>query len=167
MPDTLPVYLKLRAARSFRYLQEQIQEVTPAQALRYHDPHWPLHKWGVGQNGSIAGIVYHVAAWKEITIGLFAPDGVALDVACFDALSAPAPNDWPALLTWLNRIGTEWNALLAALPEPAFDETRQWAGATITLAAYVTEMLEHDIQHAAQIEYLKQRLKADEMKTGE
>jgi hypothetical protein len=162
MPDTLPVFLKQRAESSFLYLQKQTQDLTPTQALRYHDSHWPDHRWGIGQDGSIAGIVYHVAAWKQMTIDLFARDGIAIDRGLFDATSAPAPDDWPALLDWLDRIGTEWNTRLSTLPETVFDETREWAGATITLADYVTEMLEHDIQHAAQVEYLKQRMKAEE-----
>ena len=164
MPDTLPEFLKQRAAHSLHYLQKQTQDVTSAQALRYRNAHWPDHRWGIGQDGSIAGIVYHVAAWKQMTIGLFAQDGIVIDRRLFDAASAPAPDDWPALLEWLNHIGMEWNTRLTDLPEPAFDETREWAGATITLAVYVTEMLEHDIQHAAQIEYLKQRMKAEEVK---
>ena len=160
MPELLTDYLRRRAARSFRYLREQTRDVTSKQALSYADANWPDQKWGIGQNGSIAGIVYHVAAWKHLTLPLFQPDGKAGGRKDFDAAAAPAPEDWPALVAWMEQTGSLWLERLNQLPDEEFDAKRQWEGITIPLAEYVSEMLEHDIQHAAQIEYLRQRLRA-------
>lgn len=154
--ETLPAFLKRRAERSFRYLLIQLKEVTPEEALHHRHPDWPDHRWGIGQNGSIAGIVYHLAAWKQLTLPMLRPEGKPLTRAAFDAESAPSPDDWPALLAYLKQVGTAWQAELAALPDEALDETRTWEGETLTLAKVVVEMMEHDIYHTGQIEYLKQ-----------
>lgn len=156
MPETLATYLKRRAERSYRYFLEQAEDWTPEEALRDRKPDWPDHEWGIGQNGSVAGIVYHVAAWKQMTLPLFQPGGTTRGREEFDAASAPAPDDWPGILVWLKQAGTAWNAELAALPEAAFDETCDWFGTPMALAKLVTEMHEHDIQHGAQLEYLRQ-----------
>ena len=160
MPQSLPDFLKKRAARSLRYIIEQTRDLTPAQARRYADGDWPDQPWGIGQNGSIAGIVYHVAAWKQLTLPLFEMDGTAGGREDFDPSAAPDPDDWPGIVAWLEHIGAQWNERLEALPDAAFDEEREWAGVTISLTKYVAEMLEHDIQHASQIEYLRQRMRA-------
>lgn len=160
MSETLPVFLKRRAERSYRYLQEQIQGLTPEEALQHRRQHWQDHKWGLGQDGSIAGIVYHVAAWKQMTLPIFASGGQPLLREEFDAGAAPAGDDWPGIADWLTQVGRAWSAELAALPEAAFDEMREWEGHPMPLAAFVVEMVEHDIQHAAQIEYLRQELAA-------
>ena len=160
MPEQLADYLRKRAARSLRYLREQAQGVTSEQALSYADANWPDQKWGIGQNGSIAGIVYHVTAWKQLTLPLFQPDGKAGGRRDFDVSAAPAPDDWPAIVVWLEQTGALWLERLNQLPDEDFDAKREWEGMTIPLAEYVSEMLEHDIQHAAQIEYLRQRLQA-------
>ncbi len=160
MPQSLPDYLRKRATRSFRYLREQIQDVTPEQALAFGAANWPGQPYGIGQNGSIAGIVYHVAAWKQLTLPLFLPDGKAGGIADFDAGAAPDSSDWPGIVAWMERIGADWQAQLQQLPDAEFEAERDWEGATISLTDYVSEMLQHDIQHAAQIEYLRQRLLA-------
>lgn len=155
--ETLAAFLKRRAERSFRYLLLQLKEVTPEMALYDSHPDWPDHRWGIGQNGSIAGIVYHLAAWKQMTLPLFRPEGKPLTRAEFDLDSAPAPDDWTGILAWLKQVGTAWLAELAALPDEALDATREWEGETMTLAKVVVEMMEHDVYHTGQIEYLKQR----------
>ena len=52
-----------------------------------------------------------------------------------------------------------WNYELAALPSEAFDTSILWEDTnhTIPMAKFIAEMYEHDIQHAAQIEYLRQQ----------
>jgi hypothetical protein len=160
MSETLAAYLKRRAERHFRYLYDQIEGITESEARADRLPGWPGHRWGIGQDGSIAGIVYHVAAWKQLTLPLFAPGGQAGTAADFDATLAPPLDDWPGLRAWLRQVGAAWNAELARLPESAFDETREWEGTTLTMAKIVTEMLEHDLMHASQIEYLRQRQRA-------
>ncbi len=161
MPDTLPSFLKTRATRSLRHLTKQTQGLTTAQALEYADPAWPDQPWGIGQNGSIAGIVYHVAAWKQLTLPLFESGGTSSGRADFNPDNAPALSDWPGIVAWLEQVGAQWNARLNVLSDAEFDSARDWAGVTISITEYVAEMLEHDIQHAAQIEYLKQRMLMD------
>jgi uncharacterized damage-inducible protein DinB len=155
--ETLAAFLTRRAERSFRYLLLQLKEVTPEMALRDAHPDWPDHRWGIGQDGSIAGIVYHLAAWKRMTLPMLHPEGKPLTRDEFDFESAPASDDWAGILAWLKQIGTAWQAELARLPDVALDETREWEGETMPLAKIVVEMMEHDVYHTGQIEYLKQR----------
>ncbi len=161
MPQSASEFLKGRAVRSFRYLLREAESVSAEEARRYARPDWPPHRFGIGQDGSIAGIVYHVAAWKEVTLPLLAQNGPILPIEEFDRRAAPASDDWMGLLAWLKRVGSAWNETALALPDSAFDDRRNWGSETITLTEYIAEMIEHDTQHAAQIEYLRQQIKAD------
>jgi len=161
MPESLPIYLKRRADRSLNYLLRQAEAVSAEDALRGRRDDWPDQPWGIGQDGSIAGIVTHVAAWKQLTLPLFQPNGKAGGRADFDTATPPDPNDWPALLDWLRRIGREWNSALEALTDAEFDSLRDWEGTQISIAQFASEMIQHDVQHAAQIEYLRQLYAAD------
>jgi hypothetical protein len=158
MPEALSVYLKRRAEHSFHYFLREIRDVSPEDALRYRSDAWPGQRYGIGQNGSIAGIVYHTAAWKQMTLPLLQLGGVATAVEQFDTDAAPALDDWQGIAAWYKQVGMAWNADLAQLPEEAFARECLWGRHTIPLTTYITEILEHDIQHAAQIEYLKQRI---------
>lgn len=151
-------FLRTQAERSLRYLLRETEELTAEDAFRYASPHWPAHKWGIGQNGSVAGLVYHVAAWKVLTLPLFEPGGKFLLPDTLDTLSPPAPDDWRAVRNWLKETGERWNERLAQVTEDEISGVRDWGGQSLTLALYIAEMIEHDVQHAAQIEYLKQRL---------
>ena len=156
MSETLPSFLKSRSERNFRNLLQQLEGVTPEEAIRDRYKDWPEQRWGVGQDGSIAGIVHHVAAWKTMTLPLFQPGGVAQTREEFEASGVPTSHDWPDLRQWLETVGQAWNETLDALPEAAFDEESEWDGVTIPLRKIVVEIMEHDIQHASQIEYLRQ-----------
>jgi len=161
MDEALATFLKTRAERSYRNLLAQIEGISAAEALAGRRPDWPDHRWGIGQNGSIAGIVYHVAAWKQLGLPVFQPGGCPLSRAAFDSDTAPAPDDWQGIQSWLKQVGAAWNAALAALSTEAFDTLIPWEGThhTIPMAKFIAEMYEHDIQHASQIEYLRQQLK--------
>ena len=161
MPQSAPEFLRGRAVRSFRYLLREAEAVTAAESVRFARSDWPAHRFGIGQDGSIAGIVYHVAAWKQVTLPLLAKNGPILPIEEFDRSSAPALNDWSGLLNWLKSVGEAWNETALALPDSAFDELRNWGSETITLTEYIAEMVEHDTQHAAQIEYLRQLLRVE------
>jgi hypothetical protein len=160
--ETLPAFLKRRAERSLRYLLEQMEGLSQEEALRDRRANWPGQRWGIGQDGSIAGIVYHVAAWKQMTLPQLTPGGKALTQEEFASEMTPNREDWPGVVAWLRQIGAAWNAELARLPEPMFEEMRDWEGMTLTLGKIITEIIEHDIQHAAQIEYLRQRQAAEQ-----
>ena len=156
MPETLPSFLKRRAGRSLAYMLRQVEAVSAEEAIIGRRDDWPDQPWGIGQDGSISGIVYHVAAWKQLTLPLFEPDGKAFGRADFDPAAAPSADDWPALIDWLRRIGEEWNLALETLTESDFDSLRDWEGAQMTVTQFVAEIIQHDVQHAAQIEYLRQ-----------
>lgn len=161
MKDGLPDFLKQRGGKAYRYLLKEIEGVTAEQALAGRRPHWTSHRWGVGQNGSIAGIVYHVAAWKSMTLGRFDPESQTLETVAFDVASAPSPDDWEGVVSWLKTAGDQWNEALQSLPDAEFDREKVWEGNSLAISEFVAEMYEHDIQHASQIEYLRQTLKVD------
>ena len=152
MADTLPTFLKQRAERSYRNLLEQLAGLTSEDAMRGRRSDWPDHPWGIGQDGSIAGIVFHVAAWKQLTLPLFQGQTAIMRVPLDET---PNLDDWQGILAWLKQVGTAWNAELAYLPKDVFEETRDWGGKPISVARLIAECYEHDIQHASQIEFLR------------
>ncbi|HLJ55081.1 MAG TPA: DinB family protein [Chthonomonadaceae bacterium] len=159
MTESLPAYLKRRAARSLEYLLREAEAVSAEEARRGRRSDWPAQPWGIGQDGSIAGIVCHVAAWKQITLPLL--DGTH-PPAAHDDLPHFNSDDWPAVLAWLRSIGETWLSALEALPDTEFDSPRDWEGGQITVARLATELVQHDVQHAAQIEYLRQLYSVEE-----
>jgi len=165
--EELAAFLKNRAEHGYRDLGAQIEGLSATEALAGRRADWPDHRWGVGQNGSIAGIVYHVAAWKQMTLPVFQPEGRPLLRAEFDTEAAPDPDDWQGIQAWLKQVGMAWSAELAALAPEAFGRPLLWEGTnpTITMAKFVAEMYEHDIQHASQIAYLRQLQRLDEPQT--
>ncbi len=156
MPDSLCDFLRTRAQRSFNELLKEISDVSKEDALLFAEEHWPDHRWGVGQNGSIAGIVYHVAAWKQMTLPAFEPGGEALNRDEFDPKGAPELTNWPAITAWLTKVGEAWKTQMLNLSDDDFDEVRRWESNQVPLKSFIVEMYEHDIQHASQIAYIKQ-----------
>ena len=124
--ETLANFIKKRAEHSYGYLLAQIESLSPEEALAGSRSDWPDHRWGVGQNGSIAGIVYHVAAWKQLTLPLFQPGGRPLNREEFDTDAAPALDDWQSIRAWFKQVGMAWRAELAELPVEAFDTSITW-----------------------------------------
>ena len=161
MPPTLTEYLKYRSTKQYRAFCTLLNQVPEAAALLYATESWPGHRWGVGQNGSIAGIVYHVAAWKALTLPVFQPGGEPLPAEALDAASAPDLRDWEGIKAWYFTIGEEWDSTIQQLPEDALDEVHLWEGHPTPLYSFVSELMEHDLQHASQIEYLLQRASAE------
>ena len=161
MLESLPAFLVRRAERSFRYLREQIEGIGAEEAVRDRHPAWPGQRWGIGQDGSIAGIVYHVGAWKAMTLPLLTENPL-LSRTDFEAQEAGIQRDWSELIVWLDQVGAAWNAAVAGLPEAAFEEERDWDGTMLPVYKLVAEMADHDVQHAAQLEYLRQQHRAVE-----
>ncbi len=161
MSENLSSYLKRRGGKAYRSLLNEIEDVDAEQALAGKRSHWTSHRWGMGQNGSIAGIVYHVAAWKSMTQMMFDPKLKTLETVAFDNASAPAPEDWEGIVAWLKTVGDRWNEALQNLPDAEFDREKIWEESSLTVAEFIAEMYEHDVQHASQIEYLLQAMKVD------
>lgn len=158
LPTTLPLYLKQHAAQQTRRFLEIVADVSPEQATADRDPHWPTQRWGIGQDGSILGIVCHVAAWKEITLSLLTPDRKPISREELEA--RPLPSEWSDVCAWYTQISREWSKALDAMPEAQFSESIVWEGQFWPLGAMIAEIIAHDVQHSAQIEYLLQRHKA-------
>ena len=156
MSEDFVGFIKKRADKSFRYLLREIEVVSAQDAFEGRRENWLNHKWGVGQNGSIAGIVYHVAAWKSMTRNALNSGVSEIENAPFDPSIAPSPDDWSSLRAWLSSVGEEWNSAVQSLPEMEFERALQWEGHIVSVCELVSEMYEHDIQHASQVEYIKQ-----------
>lgn len=153
--ETLASFLKQRARINFTRLQKQLDGLESAEAFEGRMDNWPDHPFGVGQDGSIAGIVVHLAAWKQMTLPLFTKEGRSIQREEFDIDFECDPNDWDSILKWLYCVGEEWLKRLDALPDQAFSEERPWGETVIPFTEYAAEMMEHDVQHSSQIEYLK------------
>ncbi len=157
-------FLQNRANHALRYLLREVESVTDVEAFRYSDINWQAHKYGIGQDGSIAGIVYHVVAWKMLSLPLFGSEGQLRTVDDFHAEEAPDKHDWAGIQVWLAEVGAQWNEALSQLSEAELEALRPWGKHEIPVWEFVTELIEHDIQHASQIEYIRQRMRAEEIK---
>jgi hypothetical protein len=155
----IPELLRSRAHRWFCRLCNELTDLTNEQALAGSRADWPRHAYGIGQNGSIAGIIYHVAAWKTMTLPALT-GGTMIPLQEFDESQAPEATDWPGIRTWLEEIGQRWNEALDSLPDERFDESLSWEGRSILMTAFLLEMIDHDVQHSSQIEYIKQLQRA-------
>ena len=160
--ETLIGHLKRSTREAFDYLRKQGEEVTPEEARLYSSVNWPTHKFGIGQDGSISGIVYHVTAWKWLTLPLLSEGGTVREMSAFRAIEKPPIEKYAEVWKWFLEVGEAWNTALDHLPEEALTQTLEWGAETVTVAQYIEEMRMHDIQHAAQIEYLKGRILFDE-----
>ena len=160
MTPTLPEFLTAQAEHALRYLLRETETLTPAEACADAHAAWPSQQWGIGQNGSIAGIAYHVTAWKALSLPLLTPGAQALPREALATLAPPDPMAWLAVRDWLIEIGTAWNAALNGLPASRYGEEIVWEGQRLPFWKFVAHMIAHDTQHAAQIEYLRQRRRA-------
>ena len=64
---SLAEHLRRRQAAAYRQLSKSLAGLTEADALRGKEPSWRRYRFGVGLDGSICGIVRHVAVWKHVT----------------------------------------------------------------------------------------------------
>ena len=158
MAESLSDFLKKRATRSFRYILREVEGLTPEEAFAGRSKSWPSQKWGVGQDGSIAGIVYHVAAWKQMSLKVLDPNVSVVKGSPSDLASAPSQDDWEGIVNWLKTVGEEWNAAIQNMPPEEFDISKSWEGEEMLVSDYIVEIYEHNLHHASQIEFLKQRL---------
>lgn len=148
---TLREHLGYQLRSAYRSLARAIAGLTEAQAGEGAREDWQRYRWGVGLDGSIAGIVWHAAAWKQI----FAQ---GLETGAFPAEGdvEPPAVDWPALQAWLADGQSRLEQAFERLSAAALAEVREWEGITAPLARLLTYVIEHDIYHAGQIELLRQ-----------
>lgn len=152
---SLPELLRARAAKSLRYILREADGVMPEYAFCGRAAIWPDQPYGICQDGSIAGIIGHVAAWKQMTLPMFTPAGAPIPRTAFRIADHADMDDWGSILAWLHHVGAEWQAALTNMADTDFGTIRSWEGSEIIVHDFVYEMLMHDAQHAAQIEYLR------------
>lgn len=163
LPATLLLFLKQRAAYCNRHFLRAIGDVSEAEAALDRNPHWPDHRWGIGQDGSMAGIVYHVAAWKEMTLPLLTPGDQSISREELEARSLPPVADWQGVCNWYVHVSARWQETIDRMPDSLFSEMIVWEGQPWAIGAIIAEIIEHDVQHASQIDYLRQRHKAQRL----
>jgi hypothetical protein len=151
MSDALRVHLRERLGASFRQLERALAGVDESEAFAGADPHWPRERWGVGLDGSIAGIVWHVAAWKEVAT-------TGLEGGVFPAAGdvRPAAPDWSGRREWLRESHARLAGVLERLESAALSRGITLEGEEVTLALLFTHMMEHDQYHAGQVNLLRQ-----------
>lgn len=155
--DTMLQFLQKRSMKAADKLNAEIRDISQAEAFRFSCADWPDHKWGAGQNGSIAGIVIHLASWKQrlLPLALGSTAVTNYDVSVEKDLNQ---SDWQSIQKWFGKISSEWNQALINLSESEMDSIKYWEGGETLLSKIVINIIDHDIQHSSQIEYLKQRI---------
>jgi uncharacterized damage-inducible protein DinB len=152
MRDTLRGHLEHRLGAGFRRMMEAIEGLDEAEATAGARADWRRYRWGVGLDGSVAGIVRHVAAWKQIC-------ATGLETGDYpdeEAVAPPAPG-WTALREWLVDGQRRLEALLARLADADLGQTMPFAGESASIGMIFTHLLEHDFYHAGQINLLRQQ----------
>jgi uncharacterized damage-inducible protein DinB len=150
MPS-LHEHLKDRTGACYRQVIRSLEGLSEADARRGGDPHWRRYRYGTGLDGSVAGIVVHVAVWKHVAAG-----GVAAGEFA-EAAEVRAPAGWQDLLGWLEAGQRRLTHALENLDPAHFDDMVLWAGISLPLHRVFTHMLEHDQYHAGQIYLLRQQ----------
>jgi hypothetical protein len=150
-------FLKYRHERAAQYFLGEAAKINHENAYRFAHANWPSHHWGIGQNGSAASIVYHVAAWRRLTLPVLHGDTVMMGADDFQPDLAPPIDDWSGILEWANSETRSWSDALKTLSQGDLERRIDWGtDGTPELASVVWSIIEHDIQHASQLEYLQQ-----------
>ncbi|HEY3414289.1 MAG TPA: DinB family protein [Armatimonadota bacterium] len=152
----MPSEIETGYVTSWDELKEALDGIGADEAAAFRHPHWPKHDDWAGDDGSISGIVFHVAAWKETYA-----EGLETGAWGDEKAVKPDTDSWPGRLQWLE---AQHERLLAALRHLEQDEATSVliSDRPYTLAAiYHDSMGHHDVYHAAQINYLRQRYAAE------
>ena len=144
--------LRLSAER-FEESLRTLEGVSEAEARADRRPDWPGHENHVAQDGSIAGIVHHVAAWKQAFLEYLRGNHVDYRTV------GPAKPTFAELQMWLKRVGEAWLAEAAAVPEADLEKPLDVPGLPghapwYTPLNMMQELLDHEIEHLGQIHYL-------------
>jgi uncharacterized damage-inducible protein DinB len=148
---TLFEHLQDRLRASFRQLERALAGLDAGAARAGADPAWRRDERGLGLDGSIAGIVRHLAAWKEVAAagletGVFPPAGEV----------GPGESGWEGLLAWLRAGHGRLASALESGGEARLAETVLFDGEPMTVALVLTHLIEHDQYHAGQVNLLRQ-----------
>jgi uncharacterized damage-inducible protein DinB len=149
---SLKSHLQDRARSAYRRLRESLTDLTAADADKDARPDWRRYRFGTGLDGSITGIVRHLAVWKHA-----AAHGLRSGVFPDAELLLPDALTGDELLAWLDA-GHEALAMeLARLPEEELANTVAWEGHSMPVHILLAHMIEHDQYHAGQINLLRQQ----------
>lgn len=152
MPS-LKDYLHHRLTRGYRRLVRSLEGIPEDEARRGGNPSWRRYRFGTGLDGSIAGIVYHLAAWKHV-----AADG--LEGGTFPDAEAVLPHGfgWTGLLDWLESGNARLLRALEELKPEDLDRTIVWEGHSMPVHELYSHMIEHDQYHTGQVYLLRQQM---------
>jgi uncharacterized damage-inducible protein DinB len=148
---TLHEHLRRQLRGGFRAVSKAVAGLTEEQAWEGARPDWRRYRWGSGLDGSVAGIIWHVALWKQnfaqgLESGAFPPE---------ESITPPGVG-WNALVAWLADGQARLEAAFERLSAADLAVPRQWEGETAPLARLLSYIIEHDFYHAGQIQLLRQ-----------
>lgn len=149
----LHAHLLARTGSAYRRLRESLHGLSADQATAGAQTNWRRYRFGVGLDGSISGIVHHVATWK-----LAAAAG--LRCGSFPNAEHVLPRDisWDDLLAALNAGQQRLVYELELLSEEGLDVLVTWEGQAMSIHALFAHLIEHDQYHTGQINLLRQQL---------
>lgn len=137
-------------------LKDALRGIGAGEAEAFRLANWPHHSDWSGEDGSISGIVFHVAAWKQAYA-----EGLECGTWGDEKALQPETDTWLGRVAWLNE---GHDRLVCALRRHEEDECssvlindRPYTLPDIFLDA----MAHHDVYHAAQVNYLRQRYAAE------
>src|SRR5690242_18225643 len=99
MPEKLKEHLMHASEVRYNEVLRLIETITEEESLMDRLPNWPWHEYHVAQDGSIAGIVHHLAAWKHVYVELL--HGRNLEVHDVH----PESQGFAGLVDWYRRTG--------------------------------------------------------------
>lgn len=152
----MPSEIETGYRAAWEELKAALDGVGPDEAAAFITSNWPKHDDWSGEDGSISGIVFHIAAWKEAYA-----DGLETGTWGDEKSVKPQTDSWAGRLNWLE---AQNDRLLNALRhlEQAEATSVLVSDRPYTLQAiFHDSMGHHDVYHAAQINYLRQRFTAE------
>lgn len=138
---------------AYRRLRESLIGLSEEDASAGARDDWRRYRFGTGLDGSIAGIVRHVATWKHaaaagLRTGVF-PDAETV---------LPPQLSWTELRKALAEGHQQMSAALEQFSDETLDTAITWEGHPMPLHALLAHLIEHDQYHAGQINLLRQQL---------
>lgn len=153
---SLHAHLQSRLASAYRRLQESLANLAPEDARSGRRDDWRRYRFGVGLNGSIEGIVRHVATWKHAAAeGLLGGNFPSVESVL------PPESTWESLVMALVDGQRQLSAALGQLSEEELDASVVWEGHAMPRHVLVAHLIEHDQYHTGQINLLRQQLGHD------
>lgn len=150
---TAKQYLTGTLQIAFDELARSLEGVTARDSRWGARADWRRYPYGVGLDGSVAGIVHHVAAWKNV-----AADG--LENGSFpseESVRPPGPG-WEGLLSWLHEGQARLVRILGGLTDADLEREMEFFGEAMPVHQILTLFIQHDSYHAGQINLLRQQM---------